>query len=246
MFDVEKAQSKLSKMAYRKGNIFIKKALLLGFSDSHLRQYIIDYMTSHTRDKLNDNQLDAVILKYNDLPNDNYYVLHITNDGNENDCDFITYKNATYDDCYVYIHDKVMKHGSEKPLTLMCVLYKTDNAICENIRKELLGLTSLTNVGFKAKDLGVRIWIRFPMEWDVDVIKTYIAKLEKSSTKSQIIKCDFNESYINSMIVDINHYSLINKVKLLHPWAFKFAHKLRYGNLVIQQKLEEYANDNGS
>lgn len=209
-------------------------------SDNHLRQYMIDYTTSHTRDKIADHRLENLIVKYNSLPNDNYYILRITNDENEVFCDIISSNNSTYDDCYEYIYDAVMEHDTEKPLTLMAVVYKSDNTLSESIRKELLSLTSVANVGFKAKDLGIRIWIRFPMKWDNDTINAYITNLEKSSTKIHTIKCDFNESYINSMIVYINHYSLINKVKLLHPWVFDYAHKLRYGNIIIQQKLEEY------
>lgn len=242
--------SKLSRKCRNNQNKFVKKTMLIGYSNDTLSNYLTDYVISVAKVEAHDcrKYIEPSVHTYNKFPNNVYGVFKIQRIfHNTNHYRFpmdMTFavdveQFECYDDAYAYIDTELSKGLNEKQMVMFVMIYKLDDEVCDMIHKEIYDLTSLSNVNFKPTNKCLQLWVNVPVDLTTDDILERIIKLEKNNYKDRSIKASYNEPAIRSMIINVSDYRLLARLKLTHPWIFKDVYKIDYGMKAVKQKLED-------
>lgn len=250
--DPIKPISKLSKKCSNNRNKFVKKAMLIGYSNDKLVNYLTDYVISVSKVEVTDCRKYIVesVKEYNTFPNNVYGVFKITRtttfkshryymSGMGMTLDIDVEQFQCYDDAYSFIDGDLGNFIKEMHTVMYVMVYKLDDKLCDTIHKEIYDLTSLSNVNFKPTNKCLQLWVNVPVDLTTDDILDRIIKLEKNNSKDRSIKASYNEPAIRSMIINVSDYRLLARLKLTHPWIFKDAYKIDYGMKAVKQKLED-------
>lgn len=250
--DPKKPISKLSRKCSNNRNKFVKKTMLIGYSNDKLTHYLTDYVISVAKVEASDcrKYIDESVKVYNTFPNNVYGVFKITRTptfksysyympgmGMTFDIDVEQFQ--CYDDAYSFIDTDLGDEIKEKQTVMYVMVYKLDDKLCETIHKEIYELTSLSNVNFKPTNKCLQLWVNVPVDLTTDDVLERIIKLEKNNSKERSIKASYNQPGIRSMLINVSDYRLLARLKLTHPWVFKDVYKIDYGMKAVKQKLED-------